>query len=186
MAELRSEDPEFIKAEKSDAKNAQSSIFNLQWVDDCALESDLEMYFPDHYVPRVSERMLLYRELDNLANSRRLEADLDAYRKRLVDRFGAIPDVAEELIQVVPLRVLGKQLGIEKILLKQQNMYLYFVSNPDSPYFQSEAFGSILNYVSQHPRQCNFREAKGKRSVVITNVPSVASALTICRAIATD
>ena len=78
MAELRSEDPEaFIKAEKSDAKNAQSSIFNLQWVDDCALESDLEMYFPDHYVPSDSERMLLYRELDNLAgNSRRLEADL--------------------------------------------------------------------------------------------------------------
>ena len=115
-----------------------------------------------------------------------LNSQLDAYRKRLVDRFGAIPDVAEELIQVVPLRVLGKQLGIEKILLKQQNMYLYFVSNPDSPYFQSEAFGSILNYVSKHPRQCNFREAKGKRSVVITNVPSVASALTICRAIATE
>ena len=185
MAELRNEEPEFVKAEKSEDKNVQSSMFNLQWVDDCALESDLEMYFPDHYVPSDSERMLLYRELDNLANSRRLEADLDAYRKRLVDRFGAIPDVAEELIQVVPLRVLGKQLGIEKILLKQQNMYLYFVSNPDSPYFQSEAFGSILNYVSQHPRQCNFREAKGKRSVVITNVPSVASALTICRAIAT-
>jgi transcription-repair coupling factor (superfamily II helicase) len=192
MAELRSEDPEFIKAEKSDAKNAQSSIFNLQWVDDCALESDLEMYFPDHYVPSDSERMLLYRELDNLAGNNNyncqlstLNSQLDAYRKRLVDRFGAIPDVAEELIQVVPLRVLGKQLGIEKILLKQQNMYLYFVSNPDSPYFQSEAFGSILNYVSQHPRQCNFREAKGKRSVVITNVPSVASALTICRAIAT-
>ena len=186
MAELRNEEPEFVKAEKSEDKNVQSSMFNLQWVDDCALESDLEMYFPDHYVPSDSERMLLYRELDNLANSRRLEADLDAYRKRLVDRFGAIPDVAEELIQVVPLRVLGKQLGIEKILLKQQNMYLYFVSNPDSPYFQSEAFGSILNYVSQHPRQCNFREAKGKRSVVITNVPSVASALTICRAIATE
>ena len=192
MTELRSEDPEFIKAEKSDAKNAQSSIFNLQWVDDCALESDLEMYFPDHYVPSDSERMLLYRELDNLAGNNNyncqlstLNSQLDAYRKRLVDRFGAIPDVAEELIQVVPLRVLGKQLGIEKILLKQQNMYLYFVSNPDSPYFQSEAFGSILNYVSQHPRQCNFREAKGKRSVVITNVPSVATALTICRAIAT-
>ena len=193
MAELRNEEPEFVKAEKSEDKNVQSSMFNLQWVDDCALESDLEMYFPDHYVPSDSERMLLYRELDNLAGNNNyncqlstLNSQLDAYRKRLVDRFGAIPDVAEELIQVVPLRVLGKQLGIEKILLKQQNMYLYFVSNPDSPYFQSEAFGSILNYVSQHPRQCNFREAKGKRSVVITNVPSVASALTICRAIATE
>ena len=186
MTELRSEDPEFIKAEKSDAKNAQSSIFNLQWVDDCAIESDIEMYFPDLYVPSDSERMLLYRELDNLANSRRLEADLEAYRKRLKDRFGAIPPVAEELISVVPLRVQGKQLGIEKIMLKQQNMYLYFVSNNESPYYQGETFGRILDYVSRHPRRCNFREAKGKRSVIISQVTSVESALTICREIATN
>ena len=186
MTELRSEDPEFIKAEKSDAKNAQSSIFNLQWVDDCAIESDIEMYFPDLYVPSDSERMLLYRELDNLANSRRLEADLEAYRKRLKDRFGAIPPVAEELISVVPLRVQGKQLGIEKIMLKQQNMYLYFVSNNESPYYQGETFGRILDYVSRHPRRCNFREAKGKRSVIISQVTSVEDALTICREIATN
>ena len=186
MTELRSEDPEFIKAEKSDAKNAQSSIFNLQWVDDCAIESDIEMYFPDLYVPSDSERMLLYRELDNLANSHRLEADLEAYRKRLKDRFGAIPPVAEELISVVPLRVQGKQLGIEKIMLKQQNMYLYFVSNNESPYYQGETFGRILDYVSRHPRRCNFREAKGKRSVIISQVTSVEAALTICREIATN
>ena len=186
MTELRSEDPEFIKAEKSDAKNVQSSIFNLQWVDDCAIESDIEMYFPDLYVPSDSERMLLYRELDNLANSRRLEADLEAYRKRLKDRFGAIPPVAEELISVVPLRVQGKQLGIEKIMLKQQNMYLYFVSNNESPYYQGETFGRILDYVSRHPRRCNFREAKGKRSVIISQVTSVEDALTICREIATN
>ena len=186
MTELRSEDPEFIKAEKSDAKNAQSSIFNLQWVDDCAIESDIEMYFPDLYVPSDSERMLLYRELDNLANSRRLEADLESYRKRLKDRFGAIPPVAEELISVVPLRVQGKQLGIEKIMLKQQNMYLYFVSNNESPYYQGETFGRILDYVSRHPRRCNFREAKGKRSVIISQVTSVEAALTICREIATN
>ena len=156
------------------------------FVDDCALESDIEMYFPDQYVPSDSERMLLYRELDNLANSRHLDADLEAYRRRLTDRFGAIPDVAEELIRVVPLRVYGKQLGVEKIMLKQQKMYLYFVSNPDSPYYQSEAFGRVLAYVSRHPRQCNFREANGKRSIVISSVHTVGDALTICRAIATD
>jgi len=158
-------------------------MFNLQWVDDCAIESDIEMYFPDQYVPSDSERMLLYRELDNLAGSNHLDNDLEAYRRRLVDRFGAIPDVGEELINVVPLRVLGKQLGIEKLMLKQGKMFLYFVSNSDSPYFQSEAFGRILDYVSRHPRQCNFREANGKRSMVVTNIPSVASALTICREI---
>jgi transcription-repair coupling factor (superfamily II helicase) len=186
MAELRNEEPEFVKAEKTATEKVQSSLLNVQWVDDCALESDIEMYFPDQYVPSDSERMLLYRELDNLAGSNHLDNDLEAYRKRLIDRFGAIPDVAEELIRVVPLRVYGKQLGIEKIILKQGQMFLFFVSNSDSPYFQSEAFGKILNYVSNHPRQCNFREANGKRSVVISPVASVDGALTICRTIATD
>ena len=105
MAELRNEEPEFVKAEKTATEKVQSSMFNVQWVDDCALESDIEMYFPDQYVPSDSERMLLYRELDNLAGSNHLDNDLEAYRKRLIDRFGAIPDVAEELIRVVPLRV---------------------------------------------------------------------------------
>ena len=177
MTELRNENEVAIPAETAG---------NSDFVDDCALESDIEMYFPDQYVPSDSERMLLYRELDNLANSNHLDNDLEAYRKRLIDRFGAIPDVGEELIDVVPLRACGKQLGIEKIMLKQQNMYLYFVSNNESPYYQGETFGRILDYVSRHPRRCNFREAKGKRSVIISQVPSVASALTICREIVTN
>ena len=193
MAELRNE-MDFSEGgkrkENTPASDKSPSSFLLPpssaWVDDCALESDIEMYFPDQYVPSDSERMLLYRELDNLAGSNHLDNDLEAYRRRLVDRFGAIPDVGEELINVVPLRVLGKQLGIEKLMLKQGKMFLYFVNNPDSPYFQSEAFGRILDYVSRHPRQCNFREANGKRSVVISSVPSVASALSICREIMTD
>jgi transcription-repair coupling factor (superfamily II helicase) len=153
------------------------------FVDDCTLESDLEMYFPDLYVPSDSERMLLYRELDNLAASQHLDDDLKAYRSRLTDRFGTIPDVAEELIRVVPLRVCGKRLGIEKILLKQSKMHLYFVTNADSPYFQSEAFGRILDYVGHNPKRCNFHETAGKRSVIIADVPSVGEALTICRGI---
>ena len=185
MAELRNEEPE-LKAESQESSPLAADLSSLSFVDDCALESDIEMYFPDQYVPSDSERMLLYRELDNLANRHDLDASLEAYRSRLRDRFGEIPAVAEELISVVPLRVYGKQLGIEKIMLKQGHMYLFFVSNTNSPYFQSEAFGKVLNYVSNHPRQCNFREANGKRSVVITPVSSVAAALTICRAIATD
>ena len=203
MAELRNEEPEFSAAESaannhprqtgdtSSPRDPRASRIStvpshIAFVDDCALESDIEMYFPDHYVPNDSERMLLYRELDNLANRNDLDAALEAYRSRLRDRFGEIPEVAEELIRVVPLRADGKQLGIEKIMLKQQKMYLYFVSNADSPYYQSEAFGKVLNYVSRNPRQCNFREANGKRSIVINQVPSVGAALTICRAILTD
>jgi len=185
MAELRNEDPSFVRSEEK-SKDSSKSSADVQWVDDCALESDLEMYFPDLYVPSDSERMLLYRELDNLAGSTNLESALAAYRSRLTDRFGPIPEVADELIRVVPLRVIGRQLGIEKIMLKQGQMYLFFVSIPDSPYFQSEAFEKILAYVAQHPRDCNFRELGDKRSVVIASVESVDRALSICRAIMSD
>ena len=178
MAELRNETPHDISLTTN-----HSPLTPDIFVDDCALESDIEMYFPEQYVPSDSERMLLYRELDNLANSNHLDNDLEAYRKRLIDRFGAIPEVAEELIDVVPLRVLGKQLGIEKIMLKQGKMFLYFVSIPDSPYYQSEAFGKVIDYMTKNVRRCNLREANGKRSMVVTNIPSVASALTICREI---
>ena len=177
MAELRNENEVATPTQK---------VGDGGFVDDCALESDIEMYFPEQYVPSDSERMLLYRELDNLANSNHLDNDLEAYRKRLIDRFGAIPEVAEELIDVVPLRVLGKQLGIEKIMLKQGKMFLYFVSIPDSPYYQSEAFGKVIEYMTKNVRRCNLREANGKRSMVVTDIPSVASALTICREIATN
>ena len=187
MAELRNESS---WNEECGMLNENSSLippstFDIpqDFVDDCALDSDIEMYFPDQYVPSDSERMLLYRELDNLANSTQLDLQLDAYRKRLIDRFGPIPAVSEELILVVPLRVAGKQLGIEKIMLKQQKMYFYFVSRPDSPYFQSDAFGRILHYVSLNPRMCNFRESKDKHSVVISDVPTVASALSVCQQI---
>ncbi len=194
MAELRNEEPEFTAAETAvtkrsaaSGKSDDTSIANhIAFVDDCALESDIEMYFPDQYVPSDSERMLLYRELDNLANSSQLEVAIEAYRTRLKDRFGTIPEVAEELIRVVPLRVAGKQLGIEKIMLKQTKMFLYFVSNPNSPYFQSETFGKILDYVARHPRICNFREGNGKRSIVISSINSMSEALTICRDILTS
>ena len=183
MAELRNEE-----GHSSADKSPSSYHFPLSsyFVDDCALESDIEMLFPDQYVPNDSERMLLYRELDNLANRNDLEAALADYRNRLRDRFGEIPEVAEELIRVVPLRVLGKRLGIEKIMLKQQKMFLFFVSNPDSPYYQSDIFGRVLKYLTENVRRCNLREANGKRSMVVSDISSVNDALTICRTILTD
>ncbi len=143
------------------------------YVTDCSLESDLEMYFPDQYVPSDSERMLLYRELDGLQT----DEQLAAYRGRLIDRFGSVPHVGEELMRVVVLRRLGKALGVEKIMLKQGRMSLFFVSQKDSPYYQSEAFDHILSYVARHPRRCNFREQAGKRSMAISEVSSVEAAV---------
>jgi transcription-repair coupling factor (superfamily II helicase) len=149
------------------------------WVSDCSLESDLELYFPDQYVPSDSERMLLYRELDGLTT----DEQLAAYRTRLIDRFGPVPQCGEELMRVVPLRRKGKALGCEKIILKQQRMTLYFVSQNDSPYYQSEAFDRILSYVAQNPRRCQFREQNGKRSMVITNVPTIEEAVQLLSSI---
>ena len=147
------------------------------FVDDCGIESDLEMYFPELYVPSSAERMLLYRELETIQNDR----DLEAYKGRLRDRFGPIPHEGEELLQVVVLRRLGKRLGCEKIMLKQQQMMLYFVSNPSSAYYQSRAFDSVINYLTMHPRQCNLREVKGKRSMVVKDVRTVSEAVALLR-----
>ena len=159
--------------------NEGKQITGDDFIDDCSVESDLEMYFPDNYVPGSSERMLLYRELDNIEK----DEDLDAYRKRLQDRFGPIPRQGEELMQVVALRRVGKRLGCEKIILKQGRMQMQFVSNPNSMYYQSEAFDKVLNYIGYHPRRCNLKERNGKRSMVVNDVKSVEDAVKVLREI---
>ena len=149
-----------------------------EFVEDCALESDLEMYFPDNYVPGSSERMLLYRELDNINN----DNDLETYRQRLVDRFGEVPHEALELMQVVPLRRLGKRLGCEKIMLRQGKMNMQFVANPDSAYYQSKTFSAVINYVGNHPRQCDFKQVGTRRLLTVSQIPTVEAAVNVLRA----
>ena len=155
----------------------EEKLSGEEFVSECTVESDLELLFPDEYVPSSSERMLLYRELDGLE----LDKDVEAYRQRLEDRFGKLPQESEELLKIVPLRRLGKRLGIEKIFLKAGRMSLYFVSNPDSPYYQSEAFGKVIAYMGKYPRQCNLREQNGKRSMVVRDVESVEHAVLILK-----
>ena len=148
------------------------------WVADCSIESDLEMYFPDPYVPSSSERMLLYRELDLIKN----DDDLKRYRANLIDRFGPVPREGEELLQVVALRRIGRRLGCEKIMLKQGQMILYYPTNTMSPYFQSRTFEKMLNFMTANLRRCRLRETP-KRSMVISSVTSVTQAVTILREI---
>ena len=177
VVELRNEKPEVTSSSCPTSHPSQSSptsdTSQGDFVADCTLDSDLEMYFPDQYVPSDSERMLLYRELDGLQTDEQLEA----YGKRLVDRFGPIPHVGEELMRVVTLRRLGKSLGCEKVILKQGRMTLFFVSNVESPFYQSDAFDHILSFVAQNPRRCNFREVNGKRSMVISDITTVKDAV---------
>ena len=172
---------EFSTHHSDIGKGNHSTFVNphSSFVSDCSLDSDLEMYFPDQYVPSDSERMLLYRELDGLQT----DEQLAAYRTRLIDRFGKVPHVGEELMQVVPLRRYGKSLGCEKIVLKQDRMTMFFVQNPNSPFYQSEAFDRILQFVATNPRRCNFREVNGKRSMTIADVPTVDEAVKVLKAI---
>ena len=188
MAELRNESggmpADEVKEQIPSAKTSSGypsgklMFDSSSFVDDCAIESDLEMYFPDTYVPGSSERMLLYRELDNIEDDRTLEA----YRKRLEDRFGPVPTEGEELMQVVTLRRLGKQLGCEKIILRQGIMNMQFVSNAESPYYQSQAFSNVLNYATRELRRCQLKEVKGRRLLHVKDVPTVGVAVQVLKA----
>ena len=149
------------------------------YVSDCTIESDLEILFPATFVPQESERILLYQELDNMER----EADVQAFCKRLEDRFGKIPHEARELILIVSLRRLARSLGIEKINLKQGKMMLYFVPGDNVAYYQSAAFGRILNYWQQNSKRSQLRENDSKRSMVIDRVGSVHEAVDILKAI---
>ena len=171
VTELKND--EFSEIYKEEIKSGEMT--GEDFVDDCSVESDIEMYFPDQWVPTDSERMLLYKELDNLKN----DDELARYRQRLIDRFGEIPKVANELMNVVPLRRKAKQLGCERLMLKMGRMTMFFVSNPNSPYYQSQAFDSILNYIASNPRRCNIRENNGKRSLVVNDVKTVEDAIVV-------
>ena len=149
------------------------------YVDECTIETDLDLFFPDSFVPDGSERILLYRELDSMER----ETDIQRFKERLQDRFGQIPKQALELIRLVTLRRIGRELGIERIFLKGGRMSLFFVSNPDSPYYESNAFGAILTYAAQNPMTCRLREDGTKRSLLISNVPDVENAISILQSV---
>ena len=177
VSELKND--EFADLYLEEIKAGEEKLSGDQFVDECNVESDLELLFPNEYIPSSSERMLLYRELDKLEK----DADVEAFKSRLVDRFGKIPPEGEELIQIVPLRRLAKHLGIERIFLKGGKMNLYFVSNMDSPYYQSQAFDKIISYMATNPRQCNLREQRGKRSMSVKDIRDVQTALRVIQEI---
>ncbi len=150
-----------------------------EFVADCAVESDMELLLPPDYVPQESERISLYKELDGIER----ELDLQRFRMHLEDRFGKIPKVTSELLRVPRLRYLARRLGIEKIVLKQEQMYMYFVDDNNKAYYQSPMFGRILNYLQAHPRRCRIREKNGRRSLAIADVPTVEEAVSLLQEI---
>ena len=169
VTELKNE--EFNDLYQEEMKEGEQ-LTGDDFVDDCAVDSDLEMYFPDSYVPGSAERMLLYRELDHLDR----DEEVEAFRQRMIDRFGPIPQEGDELIHVVGLRRVGKLLGCEKILLKGGAMQLQFVGNVDSPFYRSQMFSRVIAYATSHIQDCALKEKNNKRILRISHVKSVEQA----------
>ena len=175
VLELRTE--EF--ADSFDDEQAQQTGDQQEFVTDCAIDTDLELMFPATYVPQENERIMLYRELDGMLT----DLQVQDFEARMVDRFGPIPAMAQELIRIVPLRQTARRLGIEKLVLKGGMMYTYFVGEENRAYYQSPAFGRMLQYLQANPTRCHIREKNGRRSFSIEQVTTVTQALDILRLI---
>jgi transcription-repair coupling factor (superfamily II helicase) len=168
VTELRNE--EFAGEDVTDAPESEQ-----EYATDCVIESDMELLLPAGYVPQESERIALYQELDSIER----ELDLRAFKSKLLDRFGKIPHETAELLRIPRLRRLARQLGIEKVALKQGSMYIYFVDDSNKAYYQSPMFGRILHYLQDNPKRCRIRENNGRRSFAITDVKKVEDAVAI-------
>ncbi len=139
------------------------------FVRDCQVETDLEVMIPDEYVSNTRERLSLYEELDKLES----EEKLSIFQENLIDRFGPVPGATQELFNVVRLRWIAKKLGIEKVILRNKNMVVYFVSNPESPFYQTETFTQILKYVQVNPASCRMKESANKLTLTFPQTLSV-------------
>ncbi len=146
-------------------------------VEDCIIETDLELIIPDTYVSNISERLSLYSELDNIDESEALQK----FRLTLKDRFGAIPESVENLIESVELRWLASKIGFEKLTIKNEVMRCYLTENKDEAYFKSDRFGAVLSFIQQHPKVCSMREYKNKLIISISGINEVTKAIDTLR-----
>ena len=177
VMELRTE--EFSGVLTADTHTVVQDDSEPEYVADCTIESDLELLLPAWYVPQESERISLYQELDSIER----ELDVKAFRSRLEDRFGKVPKETLELLRIPRLRRLARRLGVEKVVIKQSTMYLYFVGENNIAYYQSPMFGRLLNYLQQNPRRVKIRERNGRRSFAIADVETVEAAVDILQSV---
>jgi len=149
------------------------------FVRECQLETDLEILIPDDYIANITERLSLYKELDNIEN----EETLLAFQDRMIDRFGPVPPETQELFNAIRLRRLARELGMEKIVLRNGSMTGYFISDDQSPYYQTDVFSAVLNFVQSNPRRCRMKEAGNKLSLSFHAIDSVSKGLALLREI---
>ncbi|MBQ0020252.1 MAG: transcription-repair coupling factor [Bacteroidales bacterium] len=168
--ELRND--EFRELYEKDIEQGEK-VDGADFVDDCLLESDLQLFFSEQYVPTSAERMLLYRELDGLET----DEQISQFRKRMEDRFGPIPPEGQALIDVVKLRRLGKYFGATRIVLKNRRMRMFLVDELASPYYQSDVFGKMISYCFSHAAQCGMDTKGGHQCFYSRDVNSVQQAI---------
>lgn len=144
---------------------------------DCHIETDLEMLIPDWYVSNIPERMRLYRELDSIT----LPQELDNFEESLKDRFGPLPSQAQELLSVVELRWLAQSIGLEKIALKNGELFGYFISNQLSTFYRSDVFANIIGYIQKNPKAFRLKEQRDKLMLISKEINSMEEALTIVK-----
>jgi transcription-repair coupling factor (superfamily II helicase) len=181
MQELRDEEfPELQEAGRvNPQKSAGHDVHKTVWVNDCQIDTDMELSFPESYISNASERIRLYRELDNMRD----EAALLRFEKQLGDRFGTIPHQAASLMNVVRLRWKAEEYGFEKIVLRERKMVFYFLTNQMSPYYSSAEFKQVLGFVQRHTNLVRMKEAKERLSMSIKDVVSIEAALDILKTI---
>ncbi|MBX9852016.1 MAG: transcription-repair coupling factor [Cytophagaceae bacterium] len=142
-------------------------------VSDCIIETDLAVVIPDSYVTNISERLGLYSTLDNLKS----EEELENFNKSLIDRFGPLPDEVKELIQTVRLRWKAKQLGFEKVSLKNDSLKAQFVPQENEAYYKSEIFGKVLQFIQSNSKKCRLKETNKKLILTIDNILTIQQAI---------
>lgn len=160
-------------------QQVSQELGKIKFVKDCFIDTDLELMFPDDYIYNITERLRLYRELDNITD----EKSMINFEQNLIDRFGSLPEPARELLNIVRLRWVAIDLGFEKIFLKNQKMILHFISDPDSLYYKSPLFSKILDYIQKQPGVFQMKENKDKLRLVATGVPELHSAIDLLRKI---
>jgi transcription-repair coupling factor (superfamily II helicase) len=179
MTELRESEPaDFNLGQKESEKSAKEEA-GINYVSDFQIDTDLEIMFPDEYVSNISERIRLYKELNEIAS----EGSLLSFEKKLVDRFGKVPTPAMALLDIVRIKWIAVKLGIEKILLKNNLLIAYFISDPASEFYRSSLFVSVMNYVNHHQKKMSVRQKESRLSLTITNIESVKSAIGILQGI---
>lgn len=174
VQELKQDEFKEVFAERE--KDAANKAFlNLKFINDCNIETDMELRFPEGYVNSIAERMALYRDLDNIEE----EAELETFKNSLTDRFGEIPQPAADLIEIVRLRWLAIQLGLERVILKNGKMICHFIGEQDSLFYKSPVFMEILQWIQQNPSKCRIKEGKNKLSLAFDKVKSIDSAYSL-------